>query len=215
MGRMKTTMEKNALCTKTYPLSTKTLSSNQRPTVPLSKHSSERNRQLLEAGDKLLCAEDSLHQKRVPSPEGLWPMDNPGWSRDTEKRASETIKHRAAEVVKRTVAERNHHRYQLNFLHYLSPHHRNFDGLSIIHSKNKENWDREVRRIDGCVSVCLSVYFLLFFFFKTAISNERFVFVCNKLIKLKFPDSRLLCPQQSPKQIKVPPCRLELSTWWL
>lgn len=191
--------------------------SNQRPTVPLLKHSSEINRQLLEVGGKLLGVEDSASKDGTYTPEGLWAMDNACWSRDTPestaahqcprlelghwgKGQQETTKHRAAEVVKHTVAEGHHHRYHLNFLHRLSARHRNFDQLSIIYSKNRENWDREVWRRDG--SVCLNVYFLLFFFFffKTAISNERFVFLCNKLFQLKFPDCRLFCPQRVPSK---------------
>lgn len=56
---------------------------NHRPTVPLSKHSSERNRQLLEAEDKLLCREVSASKEGTYNPGGLWCMDNPCWSRDT------------------------------------------------------------------------------------------------------------------------------------
>lgn len=118
-------------------------------------------------------------------------------------------------MVKHTVAERNHHRYHLNFLHCLSPPHWNLDGLSIIHSKNKENWDREVQRIDRWLCNRLSQCLFSSFFFKTASSNKRFVFVCKKLIQLKLPNSRLFHPQQSPERIKVPPCSPELSTCWL
>lgn len=82
MGCMEPTTEKNSLCTKTCPLSTK-ISSNHRPTVPLSTHSSERNRQLLEAEDKLLWRGVSASKEGTYNPGGLWRMDNPCWSRDT------------------------------------------------------------------------------------------------------------------------------------
>lgn len=104
MGCTKTTMGKTALCTKNYLLNTKTLS-NQRPTVPLPKYGSERNRQLLEAGNKMLGVGDSLHQNRVPTPLrgcGPWtthagartrlrvlqPISVPGRNRDTEEKGS-------------------------------------------------------------------------------------------------------------------------------
>lgn len=119
-------LEKAALCTQTYPLSTKMLS-DQRPTVPLPKLSSGRNRQLLEAGEKLLHVEDTLHQKRVLAPlrgcgheqamlelEHTWGHCRPSMAQagagTLRERAAETIKQGAAEVVEHTVAERNHHR---------------------------------------------------------------------------------------------------------
>lgn len=130
------------------------------------------------------------------------------------RRAAEAFNHRTAEVVKHTRTERNYHTCYLDFLPCLPSQHRNFDGQSIMHGKNRENWDQEVRRIDGCVSVSVFI-FNFFFFLKTAISNERFVFVYSKLILLKLPGCRLFCPQQSSKHIKVPPSSPELTTWWL
>lgn len=79
--------------------------SDQRPTVPLPKHSSGRNRQLLEAGEKLLHVEDTLHQKKVLAPlrgcgprtthagagthlRALQAINGPGWSRDAEEKGS-------------------------------------------------------------------------------------------------------------------------------
>lgn len=134
------------------------------------------------------------------------------------KRAAETINHREAEVIKDTVAERNHHRSHLNFLYCLSPHHRNFDGLSITHRKNKENWELGSENTEDrwFCPVFLNIYFLLFFFFfsfsKTAISNERFSFVCNKLCQLKVLYHILFWPQQNPRQVRLWPCSPELST---
>lgn len=126
------------------------------------------------------------------------------------KRTAETFNHRAAEVVKQTMTERNHHTCYFSFVPCLSPQHRNFDGQSIMHSKNRENLDHVEDRLSVSVFT-----FAIFFSPRTAISSERFVFVYSKLILLKLPDWRLLNSQQCSKHIKVPLSSLELTTWWL